>query len=581
MVSFLSNNRQWTIAVIVGFLMLLLPLCTVLLVFPALTTAQCEPQLTVQDVLTQDAGGTEQTTFAPGETIRFVAEVNNAYGGYMLGSNGTQLDITTSFYSDTQPVDIPPGISTWTWEATTPSTAGDYTVEVRVYDSFCGISGGLGTSFTVTGQEETPPPEAEPTATLDPTEGPPGTEVTVTGSGWPPGDTIDVRWDITLAQTTADDNGNIQVSFTVPADATEGEYDVFIRDAEPGMGGVDVHLPFMVTALSEDQRTITVDPAEAAPGEEVTVQGSGWYPGETVYLSLAINLEADGSYTENTIWYNVGEATVSDDGTFITTFTVPPEAKDIGVQKVIADAFEESWVADAPFHVQEGESSCPEPTATISPSSVSTGDTVTAQGAGWLPGGTVTFTATGPTQFTLSPLTVPDSGEWEGNFTLPELPGGDYELVFSENHEGCELAVTQLFTIESESAADTEPPTVSWVKPDGIIRDGDREYYPATKGTIALEVAVSDNAGISSVTFERWDAVNSQLIELGTDTSAPYQASVEVNELNMEWNQINAVAEDTAGNLTELPYLISAWACCHCSDVLHCHSWTLPKTSPL
>jgi predicted nuclease of restriction endonuclease-like (RecB) superfamily len=28
-------------------------------------------------------------------------------------------------------------------------------------------------------------------------------------------------------------------------------------------------------------------------------------------------------------------------------------------------------------------------------------------------------------------------------------------------------------------------------------------------------------------------------------------------------------------------YLISAWACCHCSDVLHCHSWTLPKTSPL
>jgi hypothetical protein len=32
---------------------------------------------------------------------------------------------------------------------------------------------------------------------------------------------------------------------------------------------------------------------------------------------------------------------------------------------------------------------------------------------------------------------------------------------------------------------------------------------------------------------------------------------------------------------TVVGYLISAWACCHCSDVLHCHSWTLPKTSPL
>jgi hypothetical protein len=43
MVSFLSN-RQWTIAVIVGFLMLLLSLGAVLLVFPTRTTAQCEPQ---------------------------------------------------------------------------------------------------------------------------------------------------------------------------------------------------------------------------------------------------------------------------------------------------------------------------------------------------------------------------------------------------------------------------------------------------------------------------------------------------------------------------------------------------------
>jgi hypothetical protein len=123
MVSFLSN-RQGTIAVIVGFLMLLLPLCAVVLVFPASTTAQCVPQLRVQHVLTQDIGGTEQTTFAPGDTIRFVAELNNAYGGWLLGANGAQLAITTSFFTDTAPVDIPPGISTWTWEATTPSTAG-------------------------------------------------------------------------------------------------------------------------------------------------------------------------------------------------------------------------------------------------------------------------------------------------------------------------------------------------------------------------------------------------------------------------------------------------------------------------
>jgi hypothetical protein len=81
----------------------------------------------------------------------------------------------------------------WGWEATTPSTAGDYTVEVRVYDHFCGISGGLGTSFTVGEPEKTPPAEGEPTITLDPTEGAPGTEVTATGSGWSAGHEVNVR----------------------------------------------------------------------------------------------------------------------------------------------------------------------------------------------------------------------------------------------------------------------------------------------------------------------------------------------------------------------------------------------------
>src|SRR5918992_2518319 len=102
MLSLMAHKWQWMIALIVGFLMLLLSLGAVLLVFPTTrTTAQCEPQLTVQGVSTQDAGGTEQTAFAPGETIRFVADVHNAYGGWLLGANGAELAITTSFYSAT------------------------------------------------------------------------------------------------------------------------------------------------------------------------------------------------------------------------------------------------------------------------------------------------------------------------------------------------------------------------------------------------------------------------------------------------------------------------------------------------
>jgi hypothetical protein len=181
-------------------------------------------------------------------------------------------------------------------------------------------------------------------------------------------------------------------------------------------------------------------------------------------------------------------------------------------------------------------------------------DTFTVQGKGWLPGGTVSVTTIGPkpesTQYDVTSIPIPDSGAWEISLPVTDaaLPG-DYGLVSSENHEGCELTVTQLFTVES--AADTEPPTVSWVKPVGT-----GESYPATSGTVELEVAVSDNIGIQLLEFYRWDAVNMQLIGLTTDSSAPCQASVEVNALNTEWNEILAVVTDTAGNQAEASIFI-------------------------
>src|SRR5687768_9859862 len=111
----------------------ILPLCIVVLVLPALAASQ-PTSLTVQRVWTQDLGGTDKTAFVPGEPIRFAADLNNPYGGWLLAANGTQISITTSFYTDTKPADIPPGISTWTWNTTAPSTEGNYTVTVQAYD---------------------------------------------------------------------------------------------------------------------------------------------------------------------------------------------------------------------------------------------------------------------------------------------------------------------------------------------------------------------------------------------------------------------------------------------------------------
>src|SRR4051794_32060763 len=73
---------------------------------------------------------------------------------------------------------------------------------------------------------------AAQSTTLAPTSGPPNTVVLATGIGWPAGHRIEVWWSdgTTLAQTTADGNGNFQVSFTVPSTATPGSHDLEIRD---------------------------------------------------------------------------------------------------------------------------------------------------------------------------------------------------------------------------------------------------------------------------------------------------------------------------------------------------------------
>jgi hypothetical protein len=79
-----------------------------------------------------------------------------------------------------------------------------------------------------------------PTITLNPTEGPPGTEVTATGSGWPQGHEIKVRWDTPdntdIAATAVDSNGGFTVSFTVPDDGAEGQHTVYFVGVPPDGG---------------------------------------------------------------------------------------------------------------------------------------------------------------------------------------------------------------------------------------------------------------------------------------------------------------------------------------------------------
>ncbi len=94
---------------------------------------------------------------------------------------------------------------------------------------------------------------AGPQAAIEPKEGPPGTRVTVTGSGWNPNEPIDLLGAVARGETppsygtiTADATGGFSFSFRLETGAggaalQPGRFDVIVKSAA---GEVDI--PFLV-----------------------------------------------------------------------------------------------------------------------------------------------------------------------------------------------------------------------------------------------------------------------------------------------------------------------------------------------
>jgi hypothetical protein len=204
------------------------------------------------------------------------------------------------------------------------------------------------------------------------------------------------------------------------------------------------------------------------------------------------------------------------------------------------------------------------PVITLYPTQRSPGTEVTAYGAGWSAEHEVNVQWDDGTE--LAATTVDVAGDFIVSFVVPNAAEGEYTIDFvGVPPDGEAYSIPATFTV---LPVDTQPPTLSWVKP--INNYG---FYTTTSGTVGLEVTATDDVGIHSVAFIRWDRVNLQWIGIdtessgemlpfpppagNTDLSPPYQASVEVSTLNIGWNDIFAVVEDTAGNQAPVPIVIS------------------------
>lgn len=97
-----------------------------------------------------------------------------------------------------------------------------------------------GSAATPTPSPAAPPPTGATTITLSAASGQVGSSLTLTGTGFQSGETVNISWDRTLnaalAAATADGTGKVVITFTTPA-STSGSHVVMARGATSGRQG--------------------------------------------------------------------------------------------------------------------------------------------------------------------------------------------------------------------------------------------------------------------------------------------------------------------------------------------------------
>lgn len=256
--------------------------------------------------------------------------------------------------------------------------------------SGCGLFGG---------EEETPTPvmtittpdlegaEYDPVIAVNPTSGPPGTEVQITAAGFPPETEVVVgaglqnsEYDV-LETLTTDTGGALQTTVTLPLEAEPDEPWVFIVDVQ-GTGVSAVSEVFNVVTMGGGEPTepgMEISPISGPPGTTVQVTLFGFPATQEVQVGAGL----EGTEFEDTQIVNTNTGGAAD-----TTLTIPEDAEPGTTWLIVAHVVAEGGArVSQPFQVIRGAPE--EAVVNISPTSGPPGTEVQVTAFGFPPNSTV------------------------------------------------------------------------------------------------------------------------------------------------------------------------------------------------
>lgn len=358
-----------------------------------------------------------------------------------------------------------------------------------------------------TGSEATVNFSIKPKITLSANQGRPGTQITVTGTGFDGGSAVLVRFDGTPVPTTPPAvtvaaDGSFSAAFAVPAGVIPSEHivDAIVGSAQASAtfttsafmqarptsgqvgteitltgGGLGANSPldiyfddslvpgdFAANSQGElDSITFTV-PAAPAGEHEIRVESSGVSLGATFSVTpqitiaptsgmggvpVAISGSGFSATSQVTISLGANQTTTPTDakGSFTTSITIPPAIP--GTYTVTASAGTLSASATYTITVQVLTN------PTTSPSSpADVGQEITISGRGFTPGADVAITADG--EIEVANATVKQDGTFLKVISVPPLSGGEHTLTIND---GTAISIDIPLYVEATPPASPQP----------------------------------------------------------------------------------------------------------------------------
>jgi len=244
--------------------------------------------------------------------------------------------------------------------------------------------------------------------TINPEKGPPGTDVTVTGTSFTSGSLIDVRFDGLskgFVQLSGTDT-SFAKTFAIPT-KDPGQYFIQVYDWSGEVAVLVATAVFTITGNAE----ITIDPDKGTVGSEIEISGEGFEDKETI--------EVFWDDEDNELDIEDGDEKTDSDGDFFDTIVLVPEAT-AGDHTIIVKGKSSDSEAEAEFTV--------EPSITVDPESGSAGISATVSGTGFDRRSDIIITFNGD-EVAISGDDRTDSyGSFAATFTVPETAPGSHDI---------------------------------------------------------------------------------------------------------------------------------------------------------